>query len=152
MSGHAARVFTSNRKGASTPGKVGPGGFDRDAGVAIDMIISGGVNIYPREVEEVLIEHPDVVDVAMIGRPRRTGGRAWPPSSYCAPVSTSMRLRSIGTPPVAGRIQGSSLVRGCRSAAEKRGRKDSETRTATQQESPGWRHELSSHACLLRVT
>jgi hypothetical protein len=33
--GHAARVSTSNWKGASTPGKVGPGGFDRDAGVAI---------------------------------------------------------------------------------------------------------------------
>jgi hypothetical protein len=34
-SGHAARVSTSNRKGASPPGSVGPGGFDRDAGVAI---------------------------------------------------------------------------------------------------------------------
>ncbi|HZM30633.1 MAG TPA: acyl-CoA synthetase, partial [Acidimicrobiales bacterium] len=31
------------------------------------MIISGGVNIYPREVEDVLIVHPGVVDVAVIG-------------------------------------------------------------------------------------
>jgi acyl-CoA synthetase (AMP-forming)/AMP-acid ligase II len=33
------------------------------------MIISGGVNIYPREVEDVLIVHPGVSDVAVIGIP-----------------------------------------------------------------------------------
>jgi long-chain acyl-CoA synthetase len=32
-----------------------------------NMIISGGVNIYPREVEDVLITHPRVADVAVIG-------------------------------------------------------------------------------------
>lgn len=41
-----------------------------------DMIISGGANVYPREVEEVLIEHPDVVDVAVIGRPSEEWGEA----------------------------------------------------------------------------
>ena len=34
-----------------------------------DMVISGGVNIYPREIEEVLIGHPQVRDVAVIGVP-----------------------------------------------------------------------------------
>jgi acyl-CoA synthetase (AMP-forming)/AMP-acid ligase II len=34
-----------------------------------NMIISGGVNIYPREVEDALILHPGVVDVAVIGVP-----------------------------------------------------------------------------------
>jgi long-chain acyl-CoA synthetase len=34
-----------------------------------DMIISGGVNIYPLEIEHVLIAHPDVVDVAVFGIP-----------------------------------------------------------------------------------
>lgn len=33
-----------------------------------DMIISGGSNIYPREVEEVLISHPGVSEVSVIGR------------------------------------------------------------------------------------
>ena len=35
----------------------------------IDMIISGGVNIYPAEIETVLAEHPSVADVAVIGVP-----------------------------------------------------------------------------------
>ncbi|MFC6704816.1 long-chain-fatty-acid--CoA ligase [Flexivirga alba] len=34
-----------------------------------DMIIRGGYNVYPREVEEVLYEHPDVVEAAVIGVP-----------------------------------------------------------------------------------
>ncbi|WP_136443456.1 class I adenylate-forming enzyme family protein [Pacificoceanicola onchidii] len=34
-----------------------------------DMIISGGSNIYPREVEEVLLSHPDVREVSVVGAP-----------------------------------------------------------------------------------
>jgi len=34
-----------------------------------DMVISGGVNIYPREIEECLLTHPDVVDCAVLGVP-----------------------------------------------------------------------------------
>jgi acyl-CoA synthetase (AMP-forming)/AMP-acid ligase II len=30
-------------------------------------VISGGINIYPREIEEVLIRHPDIIDVAVVG-------------------------------------------------------------------------------------
>ncbi len=36
---------------------------------ASNMIISGGVNIYPREIEDVLVMHPEVDDVAVIGTP-----------------------------------------------------------------------------------
>ncbi len=33
-----------------------------------DMIITGGSNVYPREVEEVLLDHPSVAEVAVVGR------------------------------------------------------------------------------------
>jgi acyl-CoA synthetase (AMP-forming)/AMP-acid ligase II len=41
-----------------------------------NMIISGGVNIYPREVEDALIVHPAVADVAVIGVPDPEMGEA----------------------------------------------------------------------------
>jgi len=41
-----------------------------------DMVISGGVNIYPREVEEVMITHPGVADVAVIGVPDEKWGES----------------------------------------------------------------------------
>jgi fatty-acyl-CoA synthase len=34
-----------------------------------DVVISGGSNIYPREVEEVLLEHPDVLEACVVGAP-----------------------------------------------------------------------------------
>jgi len=34
-----------------------------------DMVVSGGVNIYPAEAEQILIDHPDIADVACIGIP-----------------------------------------------------------------------------------
>jgi acyl-CoA synthetase (AMP-forming)/AMP-acid ligase II len=39
-----------------------------------DMILSGGQNIYPQDIEAVLVEHPDVADVAVIGAPSRRWG------------------------------------------------------------------------------
>ncbi len=39
-----------------------------------DLIISGGSNVYPREVEEVLLTHPSVREVAVIGRADREWG------------------------------------------------------------------------------
>jgi acyl-CoA synthetase (AMP-forming)/AMP-acid ligase II len=40
------------------------------------MIVSGGENVYPREIENVLFEHPGVADVAVIGVPDETWGEA----------------------------------------------------------------------------
>ena len=38
-----------------------------------ELIITGGFNVYPAEVEEVMRKHRDVVDVAVVGRPRQDG-------------------------------------------------------------------------------
>jgi len=55
------------------------GAFDADGYLTIkdrskDMIISGGSNIYPREVEEILLKHAGVREVSVIGRPDREWG------------------------------------------------------------------------------
>jgi long-chain acyl-CoA synthetase len=45
-----------------------------------DLIIVGGLNVYPREVEEVMVTHPAVADAAVIGLPDATRGEA--PKAY----------------------------------------------------------------------
>lgn len=49
-------------------------GYVRVKDRADSMIISGGENIYPREIEDVLLEHSDVVDVAVVGKPDEEWG------------------------------------------------------------------------------
>jgi acyl-CoA synthetase (AMP-forming)/AMP-acid ligase II len=66
-----------NEKGWSTLGDVGyvdGEGFLYLTDRKSYMIISGGVNIYPQETEDVLITHPDVADVAVFGVPNEEMG------------------------------------------------------------------------------
>ena len=53
-----------------------------------DMIISGGENIYPAEIERVLAEHPSIDDVAVIGVPDDTWGEVPKAVIVAAPGST----------------------------------------------------------------
>src|SRR5699024_8230474 len=50
-------------------GHVDGEGFVYITGRASDMYISGGSNIYPREIEEKLLAHPDIREVASVGMP-----------------------------------------------------------------------------------
>ena len=55
------------------------GAMDEDGFITLkdrskDMIISGGTNIYPREIEEVLLRHPEVLEVSVVGRPHPEWG------------------------------------------------------------------------------
>ncbi len=50
-------------------GYVDEDGFFFIRGRKKDMIIRGGENIYPREVEDVLIQHPEIKEVAVVGKP-----------------------------------------------------------------------------------
>jgi long-chain acyl-CoA synthetase len=68
---------TTLKNGWLHTGDVGV--FDEDGYLTLkdrskDLIISGGSNIYPREVEEVLLEHSQVREVSVIGRPDREWG------------------------------------------------------------------------------
>jgi len=53
-----------------------PGGFLRIVDRTKDMIVSGGFNIYPREIEDIIGEHPAVAQVAVIGVPHAKWGEA----------------------------------------------------------------------------
>src|SRR5712692_5990376 len=55
------------------------GSFDADGFLTLkerskDLIISGGSNIYPREIEEVLLKHPGVREASVVGRPHPEWG------------------------------------------------------------------------------
>ena len=59
---------------------IDPEGYCNIVGRIKDMVIRGGENIYPREVEEFLYTHPDIEDVQVIGVPDEKYGEelcAW---------------------------------------------------------------------------
>jgi long-chain acyl-CoA synthetase len=66
-----------------------------------DMVISGGLNIYPREIEERLHQHPGVLEAAVIGVPDERWGE---------------RLCAFVVPRDAARVDGEALEQFCREA------------------------------------
>jgi malonyl-CoA/methylmalonyl-CoA synthetase len=50
-------------------GRLDPDGYLTILGRSRELIISGGLNVYPREVEDVLLGHPAVLEVAVVGVP-----------------------------------------------------------------------------------
>ena len=57
-------------------GHLDPQGFLFITGRASDMYISGGSNVYPREIEEKLLEHPAIAEAAVLGMPDAVWGEA----------------------------------------------------------------------------
>jgi malonyl-CoA/methylmalonyl-CoA synthetase len=55
-------------------GEFDDDGYLRLVGRSKELVITGGYNVYPREVEEVLQEYPGVAEVAVIGRPSEKWG------------------------------------------------------------------------------
>jgi long-chain acyl-CoA synthetase len=67
----------ANERGWRTVGDVGyldDDGYLYLTDRASNLIISGGVNIYPQEIENLLITHPKVADVAVVGAPHEEMG------------------------------------------------------------------------------
>jgi malonyl-CoA/methylmalonyl-CoA synthetase len=98
-----AAAFTAD--GWFRTGDVGafdPDGYLRIVGRSKELIISGGFNVYPREVEDVLLAHPAVGDVAVVGEPSDewgevvvavvvvAGGQAVTESELLAHVATEL--------------------------------------------------------------
>jgi long-chain acyl-CoA synthetase len=63
-----------------------------------DMVLRGGYNVYPREVEDVLMRHPAVAQVAVIGVPDR-----WYGEEICAVVRAAPG--SVASPALAAEIR-----------------------------------------------
>jgi fatty-acyl-CoA synthase len=75
-------------------GSMDERGFLRVTGRVKDMIIRGGMNLYPAEIEAVLQDHPAIETAAVIGYPTRNGGSRWPRSCACGLISPGRRPRS----------------------------------------------------------
>lgn len=55
-------------------GKIDEDGYIYIVDRKKDMIIVGGLNVYPREVEEIIFQHPKVADAAVVGKPDHLRG------------------------------------------------------------------------------
>ena len=64
-------------------------GYCNIVGRIKDMVIRGGENIYPREIEEFLFRHPKIEDVQVVGVPDRSTARSSAPGSSCSPASSA---------------------------------------------------------------
>ena len=77
---NAPEKTTKSRHGdyftAGDMGKLDEQGYLYISGRSAEIIISGGVNIYPAEIDHVLLNHPKVADVACVGVPDEEWGEA----------------------------------------------------------------------------
>ena len=99
--GDDAKRRASEKAGLITPGDVGY--FDEDGFLylcdrAKDMIISGGVNIYPAEIEAELHKMPGVADCAVFGIPDEEFGEAVCAVVQPQPGVAAQRARGQGLP------------------------------------------------------
>lgn len=89
-------AFTGRRFSLGDIGHLDEEGFLFVSDRAKDMLISGGVNVYPAEIEAVLLSHPSVRDCAVVGVPDEEWGEV--PLAVVQPaegVEASVDLRKV---------------------------------------------------------
>ena len=102
-------------------------GYVNIVGRIKDMVIRGGENLYPREIEEVLFEHPAIGSAQVIGVPDERMGEelmAWIVVNEGATVSDDEVRRVL--PGAARPLQGAPLREGRRRVPDDRHRQDPE--------------------------
>ncbi|MGJ3626164.1 AMP-binding enzyme [Sphingomonas sp. MMS24-JH45] len=112
---------STNPQGWTTLGDVG--WLDKEGYLYLTdrksfMIISGGVNIYPAEIENLLVTHPKVADVAVIGAPHEEMGEGVA-SPSCSRATWTRRARRSppSSPPSRGRTSATSRRRDASTSA-----------------------------------
>src|SRR5205807_8919490 len=70
-------------------------GYLRIIGRSKEVIISGGLNVYPREVEDILLSHPAVSEVAVVGTPSDEWGELV--TAYVVPAEEGTTAESLLT-------------------------------------------------------
>jgi malonyl-CoA/methylmalonyl-CoA synthetase len=128
-----ARAFTDGWFHTGDLATRSDDGYHTLCGRRSDLIISGGFNIYPREIEELLCEHPAVAEAAVAGAPDRVRGEV--PMGFVVLAADARaneadlidfcraRLASFKVPPVIrfvdrlprtalGKVQKAALIQG----------------------------------------
>ncbi len=103
-----------------------PDGYFTLTGRKSDLIISGGFNIYPREIEEFLQEQPEIAEAAVIGLPDRMRGEV--PVAYVVAAGNFRCQRNRSSlPRETGFVQSAARLHRRRKAAAQRHGQDPET-------------------------
>ncbi|RIK16852.1 MAG: AMP-binding protein [Acidobacteria bacterium] len=95
-----AEVVSDGWMATGDIGVMDEDGFVEITGRIKDMVIRGGENIYPREIEEFLLTHPDVLDAQVVGVPDEKYGEelmAWVRMKQDRPPLTAEALREFAT-------------------------------------------------------
>ena len=82
----AAAVDTEGWLHTGDLGSMDARGYVRVTGRVKEMIIRGGENLFPAEIENILLEHPDVAEVAVVGIPDARWGEMVACSCGCRPA------------------------------------------------------------------
>lgn len=90
----SARAFTDGWYHSGDLGAIDEDGYIYVVDRRTDLIISGGMNVYPSEVERVLMQHPDVQGCAVVGVPHERWGQS--PVAFVVPRNGITTADSIG--------------------------------------------------------
>ena len=124
-----ARVFSGDWLHTGDLGYFDEDGFLFIVGRQKELIIRGGYNVYPREIEDVLHAHPDVAEAAVVGIPRRAAGRRGQGRGHREGRRNGHRAGAACLlPGTSGRLQVPAAVRIPRPAAEELPRQGAEGR------------------------